>query len=376
MRRAARPAVVVGILAVARVAGGEPWTVTMEAGAEADSNVERVETGPGVMNERIAAPVGRAGVRLGHRARLLGGGYVLGLTGLARMVATGKTDAENVMLHASDARWLHPIPSRPVAVGVGVTAADAFALTGGTGARTFRNIGGDALVVLGSGETRHLTLAVGGRGFWYKTNRAFDWRGAVANARLDIVLWQASGKSRSLELTTNLDFQARTYRSKAVENLCAPDSLPSEECSVQTAADRTDRFQRASVDLTWTGDVVATAGYQLTVIDSNSFGQSLIRHRTMASVTAELASKLFGSATATLQLDQYPDGLVVSKDVERQEFTNLEDENRSSLQVRLARELTAAWSLEVRAAVWRDFDTTGTASFRRELVYAGAVYSH
>jgi hypothetical protein len=25
--------------------------------------------------------------------------------------------------------------------------------------------------------------------------------------------------------------------------------------------------------------------------------------------------------------------------------------------------------------VWRDFDTTGTASFRRELVYAGVIYS-
>jgi hypothetical protein len=25
--------------------------------------------------------------------------------------------------------------------------------------------------------------------------------------------------------------------------------------------------------------------------------------------------------------------------------------------------------------VWRDFDTTGTATFRRELVYAGIIYS-
>jgi hypothetical protein len=42
----------------------EPWTVTLEGGAEADTNVERVETGSGLMNERIAAPVGRAGARI------------------------------------------------------------------------------------------------------------------------------------------------------------------------------------------------------------------------------------------------------------------------------------------------------------------------
>ena len=158
-------------------------------------------------------------------------------------------------------------------------------------------------------------------------------------------------------------------------NVCAPHSPPTTGCYDGSTATRADRFQRASLDLTWTGDLVATAGYQLTVVDSNSFGQSLIRHRVMTSVTAELADKLFGSATATLQLDQYPDGRLVEKDMQHIEFTNLEDENRSSLQVRIARALSASWSLEARAAVWRDFDTTGTASFRRELVYAGVIYS-
>jgi hypothetical protein len=139
---------------------------------------------------------------------------------------------------------------------------------------------------------------------------------------------------------------------------------------------RRDRHQRASVELDWVGDVVATVGYQLTVIDSNSYGQSLIRHRITSSATAELADKLFATATATLQIDQYPDRVVVEKDIQHQEFTNLEDENRSSLQVRIARELSDTWLLEARGAIWRDFGNTGTASFRRELIYAGVVYSH
>jgi hypothetical protein len=378
MRRAARSAVAVGIfgfLGASRIAEAGPWTVTMEGGAEADSNVARVETGSGLPNQRVTAPVGRAGARIGHRGQLLGGGYSLAASGLGRWVASGKVDDERVMLYTVDARWLHAVESRPVAVGVAVTAADAFAITGGTGARTFRNFGGDAMVVLGSGDDRHLTLAAGGRDFSYKPDHKFDWRGPVANARLDIALWRGAARSRSLELTTILDIEARAYASIAQKNVCPPGAPPSTDCSANSTPTRADRFQRASIDLTWTGDVVATAGYQLTVVDSNSYGQSLTRHRVMTSVTAELADKLFGSATATLQLDQYRDGRVVGLDIQHIEFTNLEDENRSSLQVRLARELSTSWSLEARAAMWRDFDTTGTASFRRELVYAGIIYS-
>jgi hypothetical protein len=374
MRRAARSAVAVGILGMlspARAAWAGPWTLTMEGGAEADTNVARVETGAG-LSDRVAAPVGRAGARIGHRDQLLGGGYMLALSGLGRWVASGKVDHESVMLYAGDARWLHPIASRPVAVGVALTAADAFGLTGGTAARSFRNLGADALVVLGS-DDHHLTLAAGGRDFVYKEDHTFDWRGPVGNVRLDLTLWQAAGKSRSLELTTMLDAEMRSYNSIAFRNICPPGM--SGDCKASASAMRADRFQRASMDLTWTGDVVATAGYQLTVVDSNSYGQSLIRHRVVASVTAELADKLFGSATMTLQLDQYPDGLLVDKDNQHVEVLTLEDENRSSVQVRLARALSAAWSLEARAAVWRDFDTTGTASFRREVVYAGIIYS-
>jgi hypothetical protein len=375
MRRAALPVAAVGVLGAMRIAWAEPWTLTMESGAEADTNVERVETGSGLMTTRIAAPVGRAGARIENKDRVLGGAYALDLSGLARMVASSAARAEIVMLYTGDARWLRAIESRPIAAGIAITAADALAITGGVGARTFRNLGADGLLALGGGEDHHLTLALGGRDFSYKPSHAFDWRGVVASARFDVVLWQTSGKIKSLELATALGFEQRGYASTAATDVCPPDAPPSSQCTMVTSLPRRDRYQRASLELSWTGDIVATAGYQLTVIDSNSYGQSLVRHRITSSVTAELADKLFGTATATLQIDQYPDGVLVETDLSRQEFTNLDDENRSSLQVLVTRKLTASWSLEARGAVWRDFGNTGTASFRRELVYAGAVYS-
>ncbi|HEX7843274.1 MAG TPA: hypothetical protein VF469_37640 [Kofleriaceae bacterium] len=374
MRRAALPAI--GILGLARIAGAEPWTVTMESGAEADSNIERVD---GTL-PRIAAPAGRAGARIDDSDHLLGGGYVLRLSGLARMVATSKTDmeqlSENVMLVSGESRWLHPIGSRPVAAGIHLTASDAFSITGGIGARTFRNLGADAVLALGH-EDHHLTLELGGRDFSYKPDHMFDWRGLIANARLDVTLWQTSGKTKSLDLATTLGFEARNYQSDAVAN-CAPDDPNAGPCTAATGLHRRDRFQRAGLELNWTGHVVATGGYQAMVISSNSLGQSLIRQRISGSVTMELPGKIFGTVTATLQLDRYPDGILLEtgKDLRHQEFTNLEDESRSSLQLLLTRALSTAWSVEARGAAWRDFANTSDASFRRELIYAGVIYSH
>jgi hypothetical protein len=129
------------------------------------------------------------------------------------------------------------------------------------------------------------------------------------------------------------------------------------------------------VELTWVGRQVAAIGYQLVLIDSNSFGQSLARHRVTASGTMALGAKLYATLLATLQLDQYLDGLVVRRDLQSQEFANVEDENRSSVQLRLARSISTQWAVEGRAAIWRN--VAGGAmelDFQRELVYLGLVY--
>jgi len=393
MFRAALPAL--AILGWSGVATAEPWTVRMETGGEADTNVSRVENAVGTP-PRIAAGAGRLGAHIGYRGELAGGGYLIDTGGLARMIASSSEDLkdENVVLGTADLRWLRSFGSRAIAAGVHLTAADSFGLLGGTGARTFRNLGGDALVVLSRDEHR-LTLAIGGRDFKYKPRppapecedgvdcssipplppHMFDWRGPVASAQLDSVLWQTSDRTQSLELATTFGFEQRSYTSTAVTN-CTPHEPVNDPCSMPTALRRRDRYQRAGVALTWTGGVVATGNYQLTVIDSNSYGQSLTRQRITAQVSVELFGKLFATGAATLQIDVYPDGIPILKDVQHQEFTNLEDENRSALQVLLTRAVSNAWSVEARGALWRDFASISAATFRRTLFYAGVVYAH
>jgi hypothetical protein len=395
MRRA-RPAglVLAGIGAVLAGAGGaaemgvtpaaaDPApkiAVTAEGGAELDSNVRRDETGPAQMEKPIAAPVARLGAKLTHTGRLLRGAYALAAGAQSQTVLSGRDalSPENRVLLSGDGRWIHPVGQRGVSVGLGLAGIDAQPTTDRVGARTFRTLGGDAILALRGGDDRALTLALGGRDFVYKPEHLYDWRGPTASVRLELTLFERDEGARSLELSALLELEARAYNSFANASKCAEDVPPAmnESCYTPTSIRRRDRFQRGELELTWTGRFVAAASYQLTVVDSNSYGQSLVRHRVSLSATRNLPWQLYGTALATLQLDSYPDGLPVGLVINAQTFTaTLEDENRSSLQARIARKIGAAWAIESRAAIYRNLSSQLDAEYRRFLVSVGAVYS-
>ena len=246
---------------------------------------------------------------------------------------------------------------------------------GCVGDRTFSNVGADAILALHASEDRHLTIAVGGRDFTYKPEPVFSWSGPVANARLDVVLSHNDDRTRSIELATTAGVEARTYNDDAlVIAPCTMGEPAGSVCTAPTTFTRRDRYEHAGVELTFVGRRIVTVGYQIGFIDSNSFGQSLIRHRVTASATSELGWHLYGTVLATLQLDQYPDGLVLLNS-ETEQVRNLEDESRSSLQLRLARHVTDAWAIEMRAAVWRDLGNTQGDEFHRTLLSLGVVYA-
>jgi hypothetical protein len=364
------------LLAAPAHALASPWTVTGEGGAEVDTNVQRVETGPGLMTAPVEAPVLRFGAKLVHTGKLGGGGYALSMSDLTRLVGNNDVNVENVTMLAGDARWLHPIGDRPVSAGIGLTAIDALGVSDPVGARTFRVLGADALLALRGSDDHRLTLGVGGRAFHYKPDPQYDYTGPSVTARLDSTLWQSPDTSRSVELATTLGFEARTYNGTAFADGCPPGSRPDPACFVATELARRDRYARAGVELTYVGHQVAAIGYQLTVIDSNSFGQSLARHRVIASGTTSWGD-VYATLLAILQIDQYLDGLILERDLQHTEFTNIEDENRSSLQLRVARKLSPEWALEVRAAVWRNIGVnTAELDFSREVLSLGFVYTN
>ncbi|MGE5183392.1 MAG: hypothetical protein ACM31C_15080, partial [Acidobacteriota bacterium] len=139
---------------------------------------------------------------------------------------------------------------------------------------------------------------------------------------------------------------------------------------------RNDRFERVGTELTWVGKEVASVGYELIVIDSNSYGWSLARHRATASLTLHAPGDIYVTALGILQIDRYLDGLVIASDQLMHDFTNIEDESSSSAQLRLGKKLSDGWSVEARAAVWKNLgSSTMDLEYSRELVYGGLVYS-
>jgi hypothetical protein len=377
MRRAIVLATLVGSAPGVVIAA--PWSVTGEAGSELDSNVQRVETGGDLMTEEISAWVMRFGARVERKGKLAGGNLVFNLSDLTRVVAQSEgsqdVSVENIAVLAGNVRWLHQIGDRPVVAGFALGAIDALPLSDGIGARTFRNLGADAVIGLRTEDEHELTMTVGGRDFTYKPNHEYDYRGPAVGARLELMLWQPAAKTKSLELATTIGFENRTYEDVAAAHGCPIDAPPAPNCFAPTDIERRDRYQRLGLELTWVGNQVAALGYQLTLIDSNSYGESLARQRISLSGTAQLPGNIYGTLLAILQIDQYLDGLPVSRDPQMQEYTNVEDENRSSLQLRLARKLAGQWSVEIRAAIWRDlFGGAPDRDFSRELVYLGLVY--
>jgi hypothetical protein len=321
--------------------------------------------------------VARLGARLIRTGRAAGGPYGLSAGALSRTVLSGDPDLspENVVLLSGELRWMRPIGARAVSAGIGLVAVDALPTTDEAGARTFRTLGGEGLFVLRGGEGRALTLALGGRDFAYKPDRSYDWRGPTASVRLDLTLWERDEGARSVELSALFGFEARAYAGEALASACPEGAPPMDICYAPTSLKRSDRFQRGGLELTWTGGFVAAAAYQISVTDSNSYGQSIVRHRVTLSATRNLPWRLYGTALATLQLDKYPDGLPLRRDLVTQTFSTLDDENRSSLQVRVARHLGKAWAVESRAAIWRNLGGSVDTSFQRLLLYVGTVYN-
>ena len=70
-------------------------TVQVEGGAEVDSNVQRVETGPGLETQELSSPVGRLGAKLDHRGTVFGGGYAWHIGMFARMVSNNSSFSAN-----------------------------------------------------------------------------------------------------------------------------------------------------------------------------------------------------------------------------------------------------------------------------------------
>ncbi len=360
------------VLVLVGVAHAEPWEASIELGGEVDSNVRRIAvtpSGPG----REAAPLVRAlgelrrGWKKGERLR-----GALRLGGGSRFVVTDAVQGEDLVIGAIDASIERDGPGDAVALLARATHYDVFPIDGEDGARAFASSGADLGARLLADEGRTATFTAGLRRLRYKPEPDFDWLGQQASLRVADELWRAADEERWLELAVGYRVERRAYRGVAFTDGCAPGEPRTPSCFVPTREPRGDLQHVGAVELTYTGTAVLSAAYQLVVNDSSSFGSSYDRHRLSLSATTSLG-RWFATATATAQLDRYPDPLLVTDDL-NQTFASIDDENRSGGALRLARGLSDTWELEGRYAFQADASGGDDRTYRRHLVYVGVTW--
>lgn len=125
---------------------------------------------------------------------------------------------------------------------------------------------------------------------------------------------------------------------------------------------------------TYTGPIRADLDYQLTVTDSNSDGQSVLRHAGVLTLTKDLPWRVVGTVRGELQLLSFSDPLVVNR-LAGQAFESIEDENRNSLLVQLEDVRSRNHRERLHLVGRYTLQSTSGAPLWRQLVFAGLSWS-
>jgi hypothetical protein len=345
--------------------------VKLEAGTELDSNVHRVTTERGADEPAAGARVGArmaGGFRLGERAALR-----LSALAAGKVYPVGRAAAqENVGVVAGDARF--DVAIGDVAPGVRVAYYDASVAalsTDGSLDHHFRTGEAAATLTLRAGDHR-VEASAGGRFFDYKPRDEFDFTGAVFGLAIGRRL-RSEDATWELAYSGSYTASQRAYVGDVLVNSCEDGEPIVPDCLDPAPLSRADLFHDLALEATFTRDFILSGRYVLQLNDSNSFGQSLLRHRLELTATSELFWEIFGSARAVLVVNQFLDALLLSGDVGT--FVTIEDEARNAVILHLTREASRWLAFEARYAFYANPFARSSLEYRRHTLYLGLVYT-
>ena len=233
------------------------------------------------------------------------------------------------------------------------------------------------------------TFWIGGayRGFQYKPDAYFDFQspvgevGAAVSERLG-----TDDAPHDLTLSASYRVERRFY--SGVQQLrsdmpqCAPDLPLADGCLVDGTKKRADWFHEAGVELTYVGVLLASLGYAIQLDQSNSFGQSLLRHIVTLKLAYRLPWQLYATAKLQLLVSDGLDRVVLDTQVSNLTFATIEDENRNAVILDLERDIPLKGarhggqrlSIDARYSFFASTLGAQQTSYRRHLAYLGLTY--
>lgn len=378
-------AVALASLTASPARGQTSFAGKLDAGAEVDTNIHRVEIVPGDEASVVTAPLARAGGSgaLGWRRGKLAA--LIKAAGVAKLFFSESGQAENVAVLAVDALGSRAVGSEGARLGVRGVYYNAAAISP-LDASSENDLGRNFVTAAGEltcavpGPDRHRVLAAAGyRDFVYKPNGDFNWRGEHLRLTYANDFWLGdpdTEQASAVELSVGYALGRRQYQGMAFANGCTSGAEIGPDCFVATENPRRDLHHAISVDASYVGARIYSARYQLQITDSNSFGQSLVRQRVDVSVTSEIPSTgVFATLKLTVLFNHFLDPLLLARDVNAQTFVSIDDENRNAISAHATRDLGGSWALEGRYAFFTNEFATDERRFRRQTIYGGLVYT-
>lgn len=212
------------------------------------------------------------------------------------------------------------------------------------GTRAYTDLAASAFVEYAPDARLSLRVRAGAHRFLYRRDFSASFGspevGFLARYRLE----------RRQALTVSGEYGSRRYHASV---RYPPDTTPA------WTGRREDGALLASVGYSYKGPLALGVAYTYQETSSNSFGESVQRHRLSATAGVRLPWKLTLLAQGTLGLNRYPDGVYLSPEIILLE----DDEAQNTLSLRLARPVSAQVDLELSYAMY------GTRLPNNELFY-------
>jgi hypothetical protein len=223
------------------------------------------------------------------------------------------------------------------------------------GGRAYSDLGASAFVEYAPDARLSLRLRAGAHRFLYRQDFSASFGGPevglLARYRID----------RRHAVSVAGEYGTRRYPSSR---------RPPPEVDVPWTGRREDGSLLASVGYSYKGPLALGVTYSYQENSSNSFGESVQRHRLSANAGVRLPAKLMLLAQGSLGLNRYPDRVYFSPDIILLE----DDEAQNSLSLKLVRPMGEHMDVELSYALYNTRMPRNDLSYFRQVAGMGLTW--
>lgn len=328
-------------------AGKLKYRIKFQLGSEYDTNTNRQEGGEGQKDGLTRFHVNSRILYFPDRRTSFNAAYQLG--GRVHF----KQAPEDVLVNVGSLMVRHRF-ARRANFGFEVFIKDRTERIGDT---DYLTANGGAFMEFGLARSVWMRLRIGYGGFNYKPDGRFDYM--EDRYSMDFLFYPL----RRLRLTAGYSLSRRHFDSGILMNPVNSNWSP------YGGESRNDHLHTAHISARYMRGILIQGGYDFTACFSNSYGTSYTSHRFHLLLSMRAFWRMFIHLYATFRILQYADTIYIQDPTQF-----LEDENRSSISLKLSRAITGKLSLEASYSYYANLGISNNLSYARHIIFMGLAF--